>query len=174
MRRQIHLPPHEKAVGAFLAAICTQIRHRKITRIRRSIGSVLLIDIGPMAQYLVENRRIRGGEWHLLVEMADWTIFRRGKEILNSGQEPKRIENGIEALKGRSIRQLVIRTNGQILFVTDRGIKLAIKKRYRRNYNQNWVLFYKNHWSLSNADNKDYFIFEIDTSDKLATSWPKS
>src|SRR5215831_281234 len=152
----LRLRPNEKSLREFLKDISLQLRGKRLSRVRRSIGSVLLFDFGELGKFGKKKRLF--GEWHLLVLMASWIIVKKQKVLLSSEEPPSKIDEMISPLlKGRETKTFIFRRSGSLELTFTDGTKLNVKKTRIKNYRENWSLFCRDVWSVSNADENDMY-----------------
>lgn len=164
MLQTVHLPTDNKGLTVLACIIAQQFRGKLLSRARQSIGSVLLLDFGDLLNSKSGKRKRQFGEWHLLIEMASWRILKDGKDLLSSDDTTKKIRAEVGQFEGGTVEKLVIRRNGNIHLLFENGVIIGVTKIYDRNHNHNWSIFYRDCWSLSNADRADQFVFECGTS----------
>lgn len=167
MTKSIQLRSNDKGLRAFLSAVSFQLRGKRISRARRSVGSILLLDFGALLKIRSGDKVRSFGEWHLLVEMAPWTISKGKRILLTSGAPPSKIDKLVSPLlKGKLLEQFTVRQSGHMEMNFADNTKLNIKKQYSERYNNNWTLFYKGYWSISNADEKNRYQIQFGNSKK--------
>src|SRR5215831_13290123 len=128
----LRLRPNEKSLREFLKDISLQLRGKRLSRVRRSIGSVLLFD--------------------------SWIIVKKQKVLLSSEEPPSKIDEMISPLlKGRETKTFIFRRSGSLELTFTDGTKLNVKKTRIKNYRENWSLFCRDVWSVSNADENDMY-----------------
>ena len=161
-RNTLSLLPDNKSVKTLLRAASMRLQGKRLSRVRRSIGSVLLFDFGRLTKFRRQGQQRVFGEWHLLVDMASWTVLKGRTVLLTSENSPNRIDQQIPSLLNRrTVKRLVIHQTGNLDVTFGDRTKLKVKKRSKRKYHTNWILFYKDCWSLSCADKIDDFQVQL-------------
>jgi hypothetical protein len=157
--KKIYLDPHEKAFAAFALSIDAQMRGKKISRIFRTVGCAFIVDFGKLTKYPYparSGRILKYGEWHALVDMSCWTIFKNGRKFLTYSNPQQQIDERIRLLKGRCLRRLTVSERGSLRMEFDQGFRLSAPRE-----DDGWVLFCARSWSLAYGVKREMFEFEF-------------
>jgi hypothetical protein len=161
MKGEIPVSPDDRGLRVFLAALSAQIEGEAISSVRHSVGSAFIIEFGPLSRFRISRRQQSCGRYSLLVEMASWSISDRRGRLLTSDDNVSEIRKAIQKIRGLTAKRVILRVNGDIDIAFNNSTTLSIKKVYEKGANDNWALSYMQKWWLSNADNRDNFIFEL-------------
>lgn len=139
----------DNGLQALLVGTALQIAGHKISRVRNSIGSALLIDIGSLSTSIQSGKPRSFGEWHIFVEMAEWTVVRSANRLASSKSDRSAIAEATLTLSDQKISWMAISVDGSIEAKFENGVVLNILNGHDAEHTHNWTIFFRDIWTLS-------------------------
>lgn len=145
------------------AALNCELSRFYICSATRSIGSVLLIKIGPSDEIvatgdLAAAKSYQSEEWSIFVFFASWQVDISRKRLIHSDDDGGAIDLHLGQLVGKKIEAIKFSSDGSLILELQSGLELKIDGTNvsEASHGNLWTIFRRRDWSLALSCEREF------------------